>query len=123
MPTISVIPENNPAGEIIWRAVSAEKEAVGKTVGEAIDAITPLIESEESSSLIVVQRMRPDKFFTAEQQKRLSDLMAKWRAARDAGNKLLSEDQAELEALIDAQLEGSVQRTKALFEELTTVTE
>ncbi len=123
MSTISVIPESNPAGEVVWRAVSAEKEAVGKTVGEAIDAITPLIKDEESSSLIVIQRMRPDKFFTAKQQKRLSDLMAKWRTARDSGNKLSPEEQSELEALVDAQLEGSAQRTKALFEELTTVTE
>ena len=115
MSTISIIPENNQAGEIIWRAVADKKEATGKTVGEAIDAITPLLEDEESSSMIVVQRMRPDKFFTAEQQKRLTDLMSKWRTARDSGSKLSADEQYELEALIDAQLEGSAKRAEALL--------
>lgn len=118
MSTISVISENNPTGEIIWRAVADEKEATGKTVGEAIDAITPLLEDEDSSSLIVVQRMRPDKFFTAEQQKRLAELMSEWRTARDSGNKLSAEKQSELEALIDAQLEGSARRAESLIEKL-----
>lgn len=32
----------------------------------------------ESGTLLVVQQMRPDRFFTEEQQCRLADLMARW---------------------------------------------
>jgi hypothetical protein len=65
MPTISIIPENAASGEIIWRAIAKEKEAVGKTAGEALDAITSLLDNEENSAFIVVPKvMKPDKFFT-----------------------------------------------------------
>lgn len=36
----------------------------------------------ESGTLLVVQQMRPDRFFTEEQQCRLADLMARWRAIK-----------------------------------------
>ncbi len=59
--------------------------------------------------------MRPDRFFTSEQQNRLEELMRLWRAARDAGAQLPTEQQAELEALVEAQLEGAARRAEAMF--------
>lgn len=64
-------------------------------------------------------QMHPDKFFTAEQQKRLAHLMSKWRTARDSGSKLSTDQQAELETLIDAELEGSAKRVEALLNSKT----
>jgi len=43
--------------------------------------------------------------------------MAKWRVARDTGAVLPADENAELEALIDAELEASGKRTAALLRE------
>jgi hypothetical protein len=61
---------------------------------------------------------RPDRFFTERQQQRLDALMAKWRAARDAGLGLSPEDQAELEGLIDDELRGAAARAAAIADGL-----
>lgn len=57
----------------------------------------------------------PDVWFTAAQQERLAFLMERWRLARDGGEALSSDEQAELEALIDTELEAAIQRSVALF--------
>jgi len=68
---------------------------------------------------VIVQNLRPDRFFDADQQQRLAELMARWRAARDAGTSLPTTEQAELDALIEEELRGSAKRTAALLHELT----
>jgi len=55
---------------------------------------------------------RPDKFVTAEQIARLRELMDKWRAARDSGQRLPQDEQSELEAIIQAELQGTIERGK-----------
>jgi hypothetical protein len=62
--------------------------------------------------------MRPDRYFTAEQRARLEELMALWRVARDSSAQLPPEQQAELEALVEAQLEGAALRAEALLNDL-----
>lgn len=62
--------------------------------------------------------MRPDHFFTTEQQQRLQQLMARWRAARDAGSALPPEEQAELQALVEAEVRAATERAAALLREL-----
>jgi hypothetical protein len=57
----------------------------------------------------------PDPFFTARQIQRLEELMARWRTARDAGTALSAEEQAELEALVEAELQASEQRAAAML--------
>jgi hypothetical protein len=66
-----------------------------------------------------VQHRRPDEFFTAEQGQRLQELMGRWRAARDAQTALPPEEQAELDALVQAELRGAAARAAALVRELT----
>jgi hypothetical protein len=61
-----------------------------------------------------MQQRRPDDLFTAEQQQRLTDLMAWWRSTRDAGTTLPAEDQAELEALVEAEVRAAGDRAAAL---------
>jgi hypothetical protein len=57
---------------------------------------------------------RPDPFFTEQQRRRLEELMAKWRQARDASVGLSPEDQAELESLVDAELRAATGRAAAI---------
>jgi len=68
--------------------------------------------------MVIVQHQWPDQFFTAEQQTRLRELMERWRAARDGGTKLPATVQAELDALVEAELHAAGQRTVALLREL-----
>ena len=69
--------------------------------------------ADDTGTLVIVQSHRPDQFFTAQQQRRLSELMARWRAARDAGDSLPPAEQAELDALVDAEVRASGQRAAA----------
>lgn len=66
----------------------------------------------------MVQNMKPDRFFTAAQQKRLAELMGKWREARDAGRRLDGAEQQELEDLARAELKASGLRAEAIAGEL-----
>lgn len=56
---------------------------------------------------------RDDEFFSAAQQQRLAELMQQ----RKAGSLSATEAQ-ELESLIEAELDGTRQRTEALLHEL-----
>ncbi len=60
----------------------------------------------------------PDSFFTADQRQRLIELVERWRAAREAGGLLPAEEQAELEALVTAELEAATRRAAALLNKL-----
>jgi uncharacterized FlgJ-related protein len=116
MTAISILRNELPSGETRFHAVAQGKQAFGNTLGEAIDGLTPQLEND-LPRLIVIQSLRPDTFFTATQQQRLRELMAKWRVARDTGAVLPADENAELEALIDAELEASGKRTAALLRE------
>lgn len=102
------------ANETMWRAATDGLEVIGKTAGEALDGLRARLGLEQNEMFLVCEQWQPDEFFTAAQQRRLSDLMERWRAARDAGNILPNPEQAELEALVDAQLEGSAKRAAAM---------
>jgi hypothetical protein len=72
----------------------------------------------EDETLIIVQNLRPDRFFPAAQQQRLEDLMARWRAARDTTSSLSPPEQAELEGLVQAEVQAAARRAQALLDEL-----
>jgi hypothetical protein len=112
MTTISIVPEMPGTNETVWRAMSGGKKSFGRTAGEALDALTPQLDEATSGAVVVVQQMRPDQFFSAEQQQRLSELMARWRAARDAGSSLSIEEQTELERLVEAELRAAGRRAE-----------
>lgn len=112
MRTVVVLP-NNQNGKS-FRAISGEKESFGKTIGEAVDLLTAQLENAGDETLYIVQRFSPDEFFTAVQQKRLSELMDKLHEAQDGEGQFSSEEQAELEKLIAAELEGSGRRTEKM---------
>ena len=83
-----------------------------------MDALTRQLSDAESGLVVVIQGLRPDRFFTAAQQRRLAELMGRWHAAQDSGEALPAREQAELEALADAELRASAERAAALADEL-----
>lgn len=95
-----------------YRATLGDRHAIGATVGEALDGLAPDLESE--MSLVVIQPTKSDRHFSAAQQQRLADLMARWRAARDAGSEFPAADRTELESLVAAELRAATDRAAAL---------
>jgi hypothetical protein len=120
MTTIAILPENPGSASTTYLAIAGKLHSVGKTPGEALDAVTEQLDEAQRGTLVVVQKLCPDAFFSAEQRKRLEELMGRWRAARDAGEELAPLDQAELEALINAELQASAKRAAALSNGLAT---
>jgi hypothetical protein len=118
MTTIAILPENPGTRGTHYRAIAGEKQSVGRTAGEALDALTQQLDESQASTLVVVQQLRPDQFFTAQQQARLQELMERWRRARDAKACLLPEEQAELDSLVEQELRASANRAAALVHQL-----
>jgi hypothetical protein len=117
MARVEILPVPDAAGVIVYAAVSGEKESRGRTPGEALDALMSQL-SGDSAILVIVQDMAPDRYFNAEQQRRLRELMARWREARDAGRDLPAPEQSELDALIESEVRASGRRTAALLDDL-----
>jgi hypothetical protein len=118
MTKVSILPEPSIKGDIMYRAVAGARHAVAKTVGGALDALTAQLTPEETGTLVVVQNQRPDQFFSAQQQRRLQELMERWRTARDLGESLPASEQAELNVLVDAEVQASGERAAAVLADL-----
>lgn len=119
MTTITIIPGDPKGSPTTFRAVAGDVQSVGATAGQALDALTEKIGTLQETTLIMVQPMRPDALFTAEQQQRLTELMDHWRAARDVGTSLPPQEQAELDALVEAELRAASERSAALVRQLS----
>ncbi|MBV9389594.1 MAG: hypothetical protein JOZ78_24495 [Chroococcidiopsidaceae cyanobacterium CP_BM_ER_R8_30] len=117
MTTVAILPISDANGEKSYCAIAGDKQSIGKTAGQALDALTTQLGETEFSALLIIQNFRPDSFFGAEQQKRLSELMSLWRTARDHGQEFSLEQQAELDSLVDAELRAATARTSALMQQ------
>jgi hypothetical protein len=118
MQTISIATVANTNGDRIYRAAIGNRQSTGKTAGEALDALTMQIGSQEINGFLLLQNQQPDQFFTAEQQQRLTELMSIWRTTQDGGDTLPSEQQSELDALIEAELDATVERSKVILAQI-----
>jgi hypothetical protein len=118
MKTIAIAPDNLPGSPPSFRAVAGDAQSVGATVGQALDSLRAQLGGPDQTTLVVVQPMQPDDLFTAAQQQRLAELMDRWRAARDAGTPFSPQEQAELEALVEAELRAAKERSAALVRQL-----
>jgi hypothetical protein len=118
MTKVSILPIPTQGGGVSYHAVAGNKQSIGKTAGEALDTLTRQLPDDEIGTLVIVQSQRPDQFFDAEQQKRLAELMERWRTARDQGQSLSPEEQAELEALIEIELKAATARATAILNDL-----
>ncbi len=113
MTTITVLPEGT--GNQTFRASAGGKVSTGRTLGEALDALTPQLPDADTDMHIVVRRFRPDRFFNAQQQQQMAELMDKLRLVREGQATMTPEEMREAEELVEAELRGAVQRTEAIF--------
>ena len=63
--TITILAENPDSPMTSYRAIAGNKQSSGRTAGEALDAITCQLSETDALTLVVLQRQRPDKYFTA----------------------------------------------------------
>jgi hypothetical protein len=118
MTRVTVIRGGADAEAATYRAVGGHAQAAGRTAGEAVDALAARLPEDEAGTLIIVRDLRPDRFFTAEQRRRLDELMGRWRAARDAGEALPDAERDELQRLVDAEVEATARRAEDAWREL-----
>lgn len=119
-----------------YRARAGNKRAFGDTAGEAWDTLVRQLSENEDDTLVVIEygvhvgdgwypsednphiivkRNKPDRYFTQQQRERLSALMEKLNAAREGGVKPTPAEMRELEELVEAELQGAMERAKANF--------
>jgi len=118
MTKVTITAEYPGSPNATFRAAARGRETVGRTPGAALDALAEQLDEKQGNTLIVVQNMRPDEFFTAGQQQRLAELLAERRTALNEGREMGSAEGAELEALVDAELEGAARRAAAMISQL-----
>jgi len=111
MTSVSIHKEQSEDDMERYRAVAGSHQSVGRTPGEALDALNAELGSAESSSLVVVQQMRPDAYFTEDQYVRLSDLL-------ERNAELTCAEREELERLVREELLASARRAEALADAL-----
>lgn len=107
MTAIAIRTEESDSGKPRFRAIAGNRQSVGRTMGEALDALTADWGDGVQEAAVLIQRFQPDQYFTAAQYDRMQELLAR-RAA------LAAEERAELEALLDAELEATIARTDQL---------
>jgi hypothetical protein len=116
MTRVAIFPSNLNGAEYL--AVAGDKKSVGKTAGQALDALAQQLSPDTAGTLVIVQSWQPDAFFSAAQQARLGELMTRWQAARDGASQLSTEEQAELESLVEVELRASELRTARVLADL-----
>ena len=114
MTKVTITAEQPDSPDTLFRASAMEIESVGPTPGAALDALTARLGNANVGTLIVVQNLHGDEFFSEAQQHRLRELLDQWRAVRERGETLSLEARAELEALVDSELDGSARRAAAM---------
>lgn len=119
MSTIEIIQERSNAESAIYRARFRDWQTVGATPGTALDAIERLAAASHENgdgTVVIVQRFRPDAFFTEKQQKRLQELMERFHAAMASGKELAVEECLELETLVDAEWHATIGRAAEILQ-------
>ena len=121
MTIIEILPEVTKE-QTIYRAICGEQQATGSTPGRALDQIEQVLLTQEgepkSETLVIVQRFRPDNLFTAQQQTRLEELMGQFHEAVAMGEVLSPQTQQELENLVEAELEATLQRGARIVQKI-----
>jgi hypothetical protein len=101
-----------------YRAVSGGSQAMGRTPGEALDALASQLPQAEGETFVIVRNMTPDRFISTEQRRRLEELTASMRAAIAANSRLTAHEEYELEQLVDAESRAATERATTLFRDL-----
>jgi hypothetical protein len=115
MTKVTLLREGTDSQEMTYRAVGGHAQAVGRTMGEAVDALASRLDADQSDTLIIVRELRPDRFFPASARRRLEELMVRWRSARDAGTALSDNERAELDRLSDDEVRAATERAAEIW--------
>ena len=107
MTPIAVRAEEGSPGELRFRAMAGGRQHVGRTMGEALDALVADWGEELPEAAVLIQRFRPDAHFTETQFQRMQDLLAR-------RSSLSTQERQELEGLIDAELDATIARTESI---------
>ena len=107
MPSMSIQSENDSKQARLFRALSGRRQSVGKTPGEALDALIAQEGETMESSAILIQRFGSDSFFTQNQYDRMQYLFG-------LSSGLSKEENSELDSLIDVEIEATIRRTDSL---------
>ncbi len=119
MTRVAVYHESADPELMPYRAMSGRNQAMGRTAGEALDALSSQLPSKDAETLVIARNMSPDRFFSDEQRSRLEELTALRRKAIAATSRLTAHEEAELEQLVDAELRAATKRATVLFHDLT----
>lgn len=106
MTTVAILPISDDSGHRVYRAISGDRQSVGKTAGEALDALTAEL-ADDFPAMLLIQSIGPDRFFGAAQQQRLAELMTHWHNANNQGLALTQHLQRELDTLVAAELQAA----------------
>jgi hypothetical protein len=106
--------ESSDARSSNYCAISGEAFAIGETFGGAIDGLAAKVGPAKGTTLVVLQTMQADEYFTETQQQRLAALMSRWKSSEKEG--LSAEEREELHGLVQAELVAATRRSAALFE-------
>jgi regulator of protease activity HflC (stomatin/prohibitin superfamily) len=105
MSSITIRTDEEEIGERRFRAIAGGRQSIGRTMGEALDALTAEWGDDIQETVVLIQRFQPDQYFTQAQYDRIQELLAR-------RSTLTREERTELEALIDAEVDATVARTK-----------
>ena len=94
--------------------MAGETQAIGPR-SRGIDGLRMKIGNPAETTLVIVQPLTPDAFFTEEQRDRLAALMSRWRSARDQATNLPPSEQAELDSLVEAEVRAAGARAAQLL--------
>jgi hypothetical protein len=118
MSTIEIIQEPSNTSNAVYRARCLDWQATGATPGAALDAVERLVAAgnkDGNGTVVIVQRFRPDAFFTKSQQTRLQELMERYHASRATRQELALEERQELETLVDAEWQAAIDRANSIL--------
>src|SRR5260370_37882458 len=107
MASIAIHPEPGERGEPRFRAIAGDHQSVGRTMGEALDALTADWGDDVPETAVLIQRFQPDPYFTQAQHNRMQELLSR-RAS------LTPAERTELDARIDADLAATIAPTDRL---------
>jgi hypothetical protein len=111
MRAIAIVENQGGAGAAAFRALSENFQATGHTPGEALDLLTSRSPEKFSDAPVFFQTLAPDEFFTKAQIDHLSNLMTRWRLAREKNTVLSPTELSELETLVDQEIVGATRRS------------
>lgn len=111
MKRAAIQPNERQAGEPRFRAISGKRQSLGQTAGEALDALNEEAGPDAEPSLVVVQQIGGDTFFTDAHYQRMQELLAR-------SESMTSDEQGELERLASEEIIASGERTKAIADAL-----